>query len=185
MAIEWVRDNADAFGGDASRITIWGQSSGAASVDFYNFAYPHDPIVAGLIQHSGSVFATGKYSDTQMLNFTFIANHFGCENLTPTKEVNCMRKVPFKKIVKFMLKHNLANPDNQLTFKPAIDGRTRFENYTRREELGRFSHVPAIIGTNANEEASLLTWDPKHINMTNFQYETNYTHLCPASYATQ
>src|SRR5436190_14586297 len=47
MAIEWVRDNIAAFGGDPSRITIFGQSAGSASVDYYSYAYTSDPIVAG------------------------------------------------------------------------------------------------------------------------------------------
>lgn len=50
LSVEWVRDNIASFGGDPSRIVIWGQSSGAASADFYNYAYPGDPVGGGYYQ---------------------------------------------------------------------------------------------------------------------------------------
>lgn len=39
LAIEWVRDNIEAFGGDPDRITIHGQSSGGLAVGIQMLAY--------------------------------------------------------------------------------------------------------------------------------------------------
>lgn len=55
LAIEWVRDNIENFGGDASRITLFGESAGSASIDLYSYAYTSDPIASGFILQSGSV----------------------------------------------------------------------------------------------------------------------------------
>jgi para-nitrobenzyl esterase len=53
-AVEWVRDNAEAFGGDPGNITLFGHSAGAASVA----CLLHSPLATGLfhraIVHSGN-----------------------------------------------------------------------------------------------------------------------------------
>jgi carboxylesterase type B len=37
MAVEWTRDNIENFGGDPSRITLFGESAGGTGVDYYAY----------------------------------------------------------------------------------------------------------------------------------------------------
>ena len=53
LAMEWIRDNIESFGGDLGRITMFGQSAGAGLVDFYSYAYPDDAIANGFVLLSG------------------------------------------------------------------------------------------------------------------------------------
>merc|ERR1719334_163010 len=49
MAIQWVYDNIEYFGGDPSNINIYGQSAGGNSVAFH-LVYNNDHIASGIMQ---------------------------------------------------------------------------------------------------------------------------------------
>lgn len=64
LAVEWVRDNIAVFGRDPHRITLFGQSAGAASIDFYSYAWTSDPIVNGFILESGTTQVIPPLNET-------------------------------------------------------------------------------------------------------------------------
>ena len=53
MALEWVKRNIHAFGGDKTRVTIFGESAGAASVHFQLLT----PKAEGLVCYSFALLA--------------------------------------------------------------------------------------------------------------------------------
>lgn len=180
LGLEWVRDNAAAFGGDASRISLWGQSAGAESVDFYNFAYPSDPIVAGLIQDSGTALLPQGTQDAVRSNFSFVAHHVGCSHLNAGSELACMQNVPFQTIKSFLKGYSDNGTRPGLSFSPVVDNTTIFANYTSRALAGNFTKKPAIIGNNANEGRSLVTFNPSGPNLTAARIVTLDVFQCPA-----
>ncbi|KIW20225.1 hypothetical protein PV08_00800 [Exophiala spinifera] len=158
LAVEWVHNNIASFGGDPNKITLWGQSAGALSADYYNFAYPQDPLVTGFILSSGNAFWPAQNADTTFSNFTTAASHLGCGNLTAATELQCMRQVPFSQIKAYFQDPNVTT---KYDFTPVIDGKTYFghNNYPAKMAAGQFSREPVIMGTCTNEGTVIIPWD--------------------------
>lgn len=136
-SVEWVRDNIAQFGGDPKRIGLWGQSAGSASVDWYNYAYPEDPIVSSLFMDSGTAplpGASGTYG-----NFTYLASQLGCGNLTARSRLECMREVPWKTI-----EETINSSTTKLVFYPVPDEMLYFSNYSERAAQGLMARIVRI-----------------------------------------
>ncbi|TVY83336.1 Lipase [Lachnellula suecica] len=187
FGLEWIRANIGFFGGDPSRIILWGQSAGAMSADYYDFAYFHDPIISGLILDSGTALLPLGTDDPTHSNFTFMATYFGCgPTFSPKAELDCMRNVSSYDLELFLDAYQDDFTQPMITFYPVVDNRTKFENYTKRALAGNFARIPAIIGTNADEAASLLPWDPLlGPTPTNVAILTQSNFLCLASQTTK
>jgi carboxylesterase type B len=135
--VEWVHKNIESFGGDPDRVILWGQSAGAMAVDFYNFAYPTNPLVSGLIMDSGSALTVALAEDSTHADFTFIAGKVGCGNLSAAAELDCMHKVPAQTIQTAAGQYAHTVPG--VNFWPRVDGKTVFSNYTARALAGNFT----------------------------------------------
>ena len=152
-AVEWIQQNIKAFGGDPERMTLWGQSAGAMTVDFYNYAYYEDPIVKGLIQDSGDAFLPIRSYDTSHSNFSFVASKVGCPGLASnaSAELECMKGISYTVIEDFLHSYGDNGTTPALSFVPIADEKVIFSNYTARALEGKLSKLPAILGNNAQD----------------------------------
>ena len=92
LGLEWVPSNVEAFGGDASRIALLGESSGAASgvITTSHFRKIH---VSGIITDLGTCSPTHKddgFIDPAHSNFTFVAEQLGCCSPTAHQDLKFM-----------------------------------------------------------------------------------------------
>ncbi|EAW10001.1 carboxylesterase [Aspergillus clavatus NRRL 1] len=156
MAIEWVHSNIAAFGGDPGRITIFGQSAGGASVDYYSYIWTDKPLVRGLISHSGTALSFRPNTAEESASyFYYVAGTLGCGNSTDPVDqvVACLRQQPVAAVLSAVKKVPFAPSPAlpQPQFHPTVDGVTVFDNYAERSAQGKFIKTPYLITSNNNE----------------------------------
>ncbi|KAI9708565.1 MAG: hypothetical protein M1828_002702 [Chrysothrix sp. TS-e1954] len=156
MALEWVRDNIAGFGGDPSRITIFGQSAGGASVDLYTYAWTSDPIISGAIAQSGTANSFGnKLPATAAEHWYQVSSKLGCGDNTTSDAstvLSCMRSS--NTTMSDLLAAEAAGSGLASVlgnFGPTVDNATVFADYSARALNGDFIKIPTIYGNNDYE----------------------------------
>ncbi|MDY8109702.1 carboxylesterase family protein [Fulvimarina sp. 2208YS6-2-32] len=142
MALEWVRDNIGAFGGDPRRVTIAGESAGAASVGFHLVAERSKPLYQRAICQSGAInmFHTRKGAGA-------IAD-VALSMLAPGGDREALFALPARTFVEAFRK--LSARFQGLPTMPYIDG-TELPELPLPTLYERSKPVPLLIGTNRDE----------------------------------
>ncbi|XP_076451285.1 neuroligin-4, Y-linked-like [Babylonia areolata] len=78
LAIKWVKDNIQAFGGDPNDITVFGLSAGAASVGYQMLSPVNKGINFRVILQSGTPLSFWAFTKNPAENFYKVANGTGC-----------------------------------------------------------------------------------------------------------
>nr|XP_037278500.1 acetylcholinesterase-1-like isoform X1 [Rhipicephalus microplus] len=106
LVLKWVRANIAYFGGDASDVTLWGQSAGGASVGFHAVSPHSKGLFKRIIMQSGTPALTIlNVSHRRAARITAIADAVGCYDRRRTlmdqvKDLlSCMKRVDARKIL--------------------------------------------------------------------------------------
>jgi carboxylesterase type B len=151
LALRWVHENIAAFGGDPTRVTIWGESAGAQSIGFHLSSYGgrNDDLFRAAITESGGP------EGCALTDLSFYASPF--ENLT--RAVNCWTATDQLSCLRDLSSEELYATEMTVTWNPIVDG-DFFQDYPSTSLAeGKFIHVPLLIGANTDEGVSFSVTD--------------------------
>lgn len=144
-ALEWVQKEIDAFGGDPSRVLLFGQSAGAHNVGMLVAS----PLAAGLF--SRAIMQSGVMSVDTAEEASADAAAFVEEmGLTGAADLPAaLRDLPIERIV--LARTALPLGYGEFTFYPHVDGVVVDDQPLDRVLAGLHNDVPLVVGTNSEE----------------------------------
>ena len=155
-ALEWVRDNISAFGGDPGNVTIFGQSGGGAKVSTLMAMPQAKGLFHKAIVESGSLLNVGDTAYTRRLAEAVLRALD-----IPTSDLDRLASVPPTALVAAGEKAKAAMPKAppgtiNLGWAPVADGQAIPGPTWARGAPALSAGVPMIIGTNLNEYSPSL-----------------------------
>lgn len=141
-ALKWIAGNAKAFGGDASNITVFGESAGATMVANLLTS----PLAKGTF-HKAIIESTGSLPTpaTTLTRAEELGAALATAHGLPGKDATLaqLRAIPAADII--------AKPATGRGLRTILDGRVKTQSIMDSFAAGAAIDVPFIIGTNSDE----------------------------------
>lgn len=166
LALQWVRDNIAAFGGDPGNVTIFGESGGGAKVSTLLAMPAAEGLFHRAIVQSGPGLRGVEAAEATAFAEKLLA-HLG---IAPN-ELHKLQALPFAQLTEALNTMPRIESGgvsmaglprgNVMALRPVVDGQYLPVHPFDPVAAPTAAHVPLMIGTNKDEAALFLAGDPR------------------------
>lgn len=193
MALRWVRNNIAAFGGNAEKVTVFGQSAGSVAIHYLILSNMSKGLFQQAIMQSGTALSPFALQKNAKSNAEYIGRKLGLAFNSTEVLMNQLRKVDFRKIL--AAERSLFQMETPLglrsfDFVPTVEPADSLEEILLSDDpinimMNRsYQSIPIIIGTTDNE--GLLMVREYLLDRSVFQrYNKNPDFFVPTSFQLQ
>ncbi|XP_059930938.1 cholinesterase-like [Gadus macrocephalus] len=160
LALRWVADNIAFFGGDSSKVTLFGESAGAASVGFHLLAPSSHGLFHRAILQSGvptAPWASLSQRETWKRSLS-LASLLGCPRSPAADLERCLQRVDLVDIVTEQFQVLTEASILGFPFAPSTDGLFLPDEPEVLLKTGNFKKIEVLFGLNQNEGTYFLVY---------------------------
>ncbi|XP_028321562.1 acetylcholinesterase-like [Gouania willdenowi] len=167
LALKWVAHNIPAFGGDPSKVTLFGESAGSASIGFHLLSPGSQHLFQRAVMQSGSPNApwvTNSQTVAEERSLK-LATLLGCPTSPPARLETCMQLADPKKIVEEQ--YNVFTKPSLLgfAFLPQVDGDFLPDQVEVLLNNGKLPKKDLLLGLNKDEGTYFLAYGVPDFNL--------------------
>ncbi|CAG7835739.1 unnamed protein product [Allacma fusca] len=163
LALKWVKNNIEYFGGDSGQITIFGESAGAASVHYQLLSPTTEGLFQRAISLSGVATNPWSYDTTEVARKRTedFARKVNCPIHDSQELANCLRDRSSRELITAGLDDlttfSMLLPHKSGTlFRPTVEAGNDSETFLAQDPLdvvkqGKAHRVPWITGVTGDE----------------------------------
>ncbi|THV05682.1 alpha/beta-hydrolase [Dendrothele bispora CBS 962.96] len=157
VALRWVQRYIAKFGGDPSRVTIWGQSGGAGSTMFHLLANGGDNegLFHAAMGDSPSLSVTPDFDSAEVESlFDQFASFANCGTNEDDDVLDCLRATDLADLADAWDELVANRTSTLFNFAPISDGEFIDLRPVEGFNSGVFAKVPVLYGSNSDEGAN-------------------------------
>lgn len=181
LALKWIHNNIQYFGGDSTKITLFGESAGSVSVSLHLLSPLSSNLFNNAIMESGTAIADWallNHEDAIKRSNGFMTS-LGCSGPLVEDIIECAKKVDPKSAIEKSEEYFYSKATHgvaQFAFLPVVDNYFLEEEPINLLNRGKFKKCPVLLGSNKDEGNWLFVYAfPEYRNLSvkpTFDYDT-------------